>query len=510
MPERGGVVELPEIRLKKGGIIKGKVYRADGKTVFRDVQRICAKGFDTANREVPDRCTGGREGERVKEDGSYIITQVPPSRNITLEIVPYGYMMQKVEGVKVEPGKITYADFVIPTDDPTGIRGIITDAETGKPIEGATVGLKNSEIDKLGNDVGIAMTGKDGYFAIKGLIPGIYDISVFGGSKYMYLRKKDKKVSEGKELFMEIKLKLEDLNNKNLQVIIEDPTAINVNCDKTLFDDLIEPAFKKAQAKLQTGNCALSAVWSNLSKFNSVNIYCTPSPRYGDFCASVPSLGKNVIRVHVKPDGSFYCPMGESLMYHELIHVAGFDENDAYTCGYKCYGISGGCITCEEATVQECRGLYIEKDFCTVLPNPSFPGSACLKCDKFARKVIDPCDDNDPCTLDICDATTQTCAHQTGCDDKNVCTEDKCRRIDTKMECIYEPIDCDDNNLCTDDSCDSVAGCINEPKECPDQTCKITKGCNPSTGECESKFLGLRIFTSQFSLSYNIKNGGVR
>ena len=75
--------------------------------------------------------------------------------------------------------------------------------------------------------------------------------------------------------------------------------------------------------------------------------------------------------------------------------------------------------------------------------------------------LIDSCDDNNPCTADVC-KTGKGCdytpTNQNGaCDDGDPCTESDACAAGT---CKGAAKDCDDGNVCTDDACDKGA-CVN-------------------------------------------------
>ena len=100
------------------------------------------------------------------------------------------------------------------------------------------------------------------------------------------------------------------------------------------------------------------------------------------------------------------------------------------------------------------------------------------------------CNDNNPCTDDVCDAVlgcthvnnTASCSDGnpcTGpdvcsggtcvpgpnpCNDGDPCTNDIC---DGAGGCTYTPVSCDDANPCTDDSCTPASGCIHAPNNAP-------------------------------------------
>jgi Tol biopolymer transport system component len=96
------------------------------------------------------------------------------------------------------------------------------------------------------------------------------------------------------------------------------------------------------------------------------------------------------------------------------------------------------------------------------------------------------CKDNDHCTDDICDPEASHCVHipfepccaiDADCDDQSICTgTEHC----LSGHCVVvpdTPIDCDDNNPCTEDLCDPVTGCFHN--ELPNGTsCLDGNVCN--------------------------------
>ena len=125
------------------------------------------------------------------------------------------------------------------------------------------------------------------------------------------------------------------------------------------------------------------------------------------------------------------------------------------------------------------------------------------------------CDDCNPCTTDICEPDA-TCGHlynyEEGCDDGSACTtDDHC----LMGACAGSPVDCDDDNECTVDLCDPGTGqCLHDafasdgigcddgvpctsPDECQAGVCKTqvklcddgsactVDSCDETTGACQ-------------------------
>lgn len=96
----------------------------------------------------------------------------------------------------------------------------------------------------------------------------------------------------------------------------------------------------------------------------------------------------------------------------------------------------------------------------------------------------DECDDQDPCTIDVCDGICYNTPMD--CDNGDLCTSATC----SGGECFYTDNSdrCDDGNPCTNDSCSSTEGCINTPDGnnfCTDSNSCTFDTCNGITGICE-------------------------
>src|SRR5262245_2649749 len=101
------------------------------------------------------------------------------------------------------------------------------------------------------------------------------------------------------------------------------------------------------------------------------------------------------------------------------------------------------------------------------------------------------CDDDNPCTMDICDQSTKfKCKHRPvthglSCSDGNACNgAEVCKGVNCKSG---RPLACDDHNPCTANSCDPVLGCVFAPV--PDGTsCPAVGACSHAgiciAGEC--------------------------
>jgi hypothetical protein len=163
-----------------------------------------------------------------------------------------------------------------------------------------------------------------------------------------------------------------------------------------------------------------------------------------------------------------------------LLNSAPCDDNDLCTTGDHCHlgdCVGGGVLPCNDNN--PCTDDLCDADAgCQFEPNDG------------------PCDDGSECTTgDHCQAGQCVITAFVGCDDDNLCTDDSC---DIEIGCVHAansvPCDdgtvctvgdicansacepgaalvCDDANLCTDDSCDPALGClfVNNSVNCDDQ-----------------------------------------
>jgi len=133
--------------------------------------------------------------------------------------------------------------------------------------------------------------------------------------------------------------------------------------------------------------------------------------------------------------------------------------------------------------------------------------SLCAQTTECSAANLGNCDDNNMCTTEQCSpdgkclwqnvnctaagfvadaCTTVSCSPASGCasvsnlvenpsfcDDNNNCTIDLC---DPRLGCSYTNVTCTDGNLCTLDTCDPMRGCIYVPVVCPDVSSDGTCG----------------------------------
>jgi len=154
------------------------------------------------------------------------------------------------------------------------------------------------------------------------------------------------------------------------------------------------------------------------------------------------------------------------------------------TCAEDLDCISGNCTLRPGDDVGECRPppeCVVDADcddgvFCNGAETCDVANGTCRQ-----GAPVD-CDDDVACTLDTCDAVSDTCVNtpdDVSCDDGNVCNG--IETCDPASDCQPgEPLVCEDGDLCTTDSCDSVAGCLFTPVEC-----ETLLQCDPEDGQCK-------------------------
>ena len=163
------------------------------------------------------------------------------------------------------------------------------------------------------------------------------------------------------------------------------------------------------------------------------------------------------------------------------------DDGNVCTLGDNCKaGI------CAVGIVKDCNDNNpCTDDLCDNVKgcNPNFnskacdDNNACTSSDicKFGdcEGLVVNCNDNNLCTDDACDPKKGcvNTANAVVCNDNSACTEnDKCK----SSACGGSPVNCDDNNICSDDSCDKTDGCLHKANVslCPDaDACTTAEQC---------------------------------
>ena len=175
-------------------------------------------------------------------------------------------------------------------------------------------------------------------------------------------------------------------------------------------------------------------------------------------------------------------------------------RGDACTAAGACLGATLGCDDGNPCTEDTCDALLGCRHAPVAPGTACEDGNACTTVDTCVAGVCGggvpvDCDDDNPCTTDLCDVATGTCSNvenAVACDDGDACTVgDTC----TLGECVGRLVTCEDGNPCTDDVCDPAEGCVHHalgatdceggPCECDDgEPCTIGDSCD--SGFCRS------------------------
>jgi hypothetical protein len=176
----------------------------------------------------------------------------------------------------------------------------------------------------------------------------------------------------------------------------------------------------------------------------------------------------------------------------------GCDDGNACTTD-SCNAQSGcvhapiaGCVTCTDSAdcndSNPCTADVCSQGACQNGPvadgAPCPDGNACNGSETCQAGACQPgtpvdCDDNNPCTLEVCDPLTG-CQHLPVLDGTPCADATLCNGAETCQAGLCQPgapLDCNDGNPCTGDSCLPVSGCQQSPS--PDGTpCSDGDACN--------------------------------
>ena len=216
----------------------------------------------------------------------------------------------------------------------------------------------------------------------------------------------------------------------------------------------------------------------------------------GDACKE----GKCIPGAKLDCDDKNQCTTDSCSVKGGCVHLelkGGCDDGDACTSGDMCVGKTctpGGKALCDDknpCTIDGCDKVkgcvnkpVADKTECSD-GNLCTTGDMCIE-GKCAGKV-NTCNDDNPCTADICDKESGKCLHKllskTPCDDgmpctiKTLCMMGKCGGGVMKA--------CDDEKFCTKDSCDPKSGeCIHLPIEGCVEGCKLDSECLQDKNPC--------------------------
>jgi hypothetical protein len=362
MMEEGINVVLKDIFAKRGGTIEGTIRHEDGTPVsFMTVKVFAEKEIPGVYGAVPDK------------NGYYRVPKLPPAKDLKVIAacwnVSTGCGRIVKEGIRVERDKTTKGfDFVIP-DEPTCIYGKVVSRE-GKPLRAHLTFWKDSE------DMGNLMCDSLGSYSMRVHEPGSYRIHVgYGDEKQKVSGDMRLHIRKGKRIRMDIIISEESIEfktyeNKDSTIESSDNLFLEEDDKESLAELIVSPtdAFTEelkdlvldaylSDVKVKIKSDCLPDSRSDSPRVKMLNrVLNEYKPIYvllendqehriveqkGNFlriekCGSTPQ-GSSIIYLYpaafMNRCGSF-----ASVLFHELMHVAGFRDHIVYPNTKKCYG----------------------------------------------------------------------------------------------------------------------------------------------------------------------------
>jgi len=365
MEERKNVI-LEDIIARRGGTIEGAIKDDDG----NPVSLMTVKVF--AEEEIP-----GVYGAMPDKDGYYRVSKLPPDKDLKVAAacwnVSSGCGKIVKEGIRVEKGRTTKGvDFLV-LDDPTGVYGKVVSRE-GKPLRAHLTFWRGSE------DMGNLMCNSLGNYSMRALEPGLYRIHVgYGDENRKISTDKEIHVKKGKRIRMDI-------------IISEDSIVFKTYRDKDVTNELADDFFLGEDDKESLAQLIVSPIGAFTEELKDlildayledvkikIKSDCLPDSRPDSPRAKMLNrLGDEFTPIYVliindqeyriiEERGNLYriekcgsTPQGSSLIYlypaafvnscgslasilfHELMHVAGLRDHVVYPNTKKCYGDEAG------------------------------------------------------------------------------------------------------------------------------------------------------------------------
>jgi len=232
---------------------------------------------------------------------------------------------------------------------------------------------------------------------------------------------------------------------------------------------------------------------------------CTVDACGPDGCVFVPKSGKCSDGTECSVDD--YCQKGVCNSGAPLDcndgNVCTVDKCDPYLgCLYELVDSTccvSGVSLCDDQDPCTSDVCNEEKAECEYTPNTAAcdDGQPCTGPDKCAALTCSGpplnCDDANDCTTDLCSDALGGCQHtfdDGGCDDLNACTTaDAC----VGGTCVGKPLGCSDGEACTLDSCHPIDGCqyqqlsgaCNDGNACTVDTVCTPSGCQGKPKSCD-------------------------
>ncbi len=209
----------------------------------------------------------------------------------------------------------------------------------------------------------------------------------------------------------------------------------------------------------------------------------------GDLCVGAECTGEPIACDDDDPctadscspaTGCVHTPLGPEVVCDDGLRCTEDDRCAAGLCGGSPLSCDDGnpCTTDRCDPTLGCVSTALADDL------SCDDGNACTTADRCrAGACVGDglvCDDGDPCTVDGCElglgCTSRVADDGTPCDDGDRCSDgDRCE----DGVCVGDPVDCDDDDPCTVDRCDAEGdgACLNEPLACPDDMVCVDGAC---------------------------------
>lgn len=181
-----GETRKMDIRLEKGGMIKGKILQnnADGIKPFEYVAIKLLKKYEekdifSSNSPLYDNITIGHFF--IRENGEFFFPGLRPSDNYSIIIEPHRYFAsQFIRDIEVRGNETHFIEFTFDFLSRTGIKGTVT--KNGIPLKSVYISIYRIPGSE---DFGSMKTDQDGKYSILMMQPGLYKI------EYGYFDKDD-------------------------------------------------------------------------------------------------------------------------------------------------------------------------------------------------------------------------------------------------------------------------------------------------------------------------------
>lgn len=150
-----------EITLERVSLVAGRVIRPDGRAAADASVVIAGSGIWPARRV------------ETNAEGRFRFGDIPPGI-YEVRASAGDLVAEPRRGLEVAPGKPAFLTFAL--REGFALRGIVRDAASGAPIEGAEITVSGQALDVAPRT---ATSGTDGRFTIRGLTPGAWLVSAF-------------------------------------------------------------------------------------------------------------------------------------------------------------------------------------------------------------------------------------------------------------------------------------------------------------------------------------------